>query len=442
MIFIQPPAARLQSLPTSTDKEESLVSTVFALSMATLRVSVAELQIGMYVARLNVSWLRSPFLRHSFLIEHPSQIEKLVRAGVTTVEIDLDRGIGPQSLRPSDVPPADTTVPQEHMGLRTKSLDQLNKEYAQAKSAKQQLDHAVQSVFSTIKETGTVNPQQAAEAVQEITIVMRTLSNSAIFMALSQNRSGDSTLSRHALTVCTLSLVLGQTFQFNPLELQELATAALLHDIGLLQLSPTLLRQAHVPTALPMSVQQQFQTHPRLAALSLQRQGGIEPETLHLIAHHHAYLDESGYPKETRGQSTSDRARILMVIDRYDELTTGFGGLPPLTPQQTFQHLYKEARQGKLDQRFVSSFIAIVGIYPVHSYVRLNTRELAVVTELNQATLHQPIITITHQPGGEIYPTPFLVDLAHQERETQPRVIETVLNDPPPSLLSAPSHAA
>jgi len=410
--------------------------------MTTLRISVVELQIGMYVAKLNVSWLRSPFLRHSFLIEHQSQIEKLVRAGITMVEIDLDRGIGPQPLRTLDIPLSETTIPQEPMGQRTKSLNQLNQEYAQAKLAKQQLDQAVQSVFSTIAKTGTVNPQQAAEAVQEITIVMRTLSNSAIFMALSQHRGGDATLSQHALSVCTLSLVLGQTLQFNPLELQELATAALLHDIGLLQLSSTLLQQAHVPTALSIGEQHQFQTHPRLAALSLQRQGGIEPETLHLIANHHAYLDESGYPKEARGQFTSDRARILMVIDRYDELTTGFGGIPALTPQQTFQHLYKEARQGKLDQRFVSSFIAIVGIYPVHSYVRLNTRELAVVTELNQATLHQPIITITHQPDGDVYPIPFLVDLAHQDHDVQQRVIETVLNDSPPSLLSAPSQAA
>ena len=64
---------------------------------------------------------------------------------------------------------------------RPKSLAQLNEEYAQAKLAKQQMDHAVQSVFTTITKTGTVNPQQAAEAVQEITIAMRTLTDSAHF---------------------------------------------------------------------------------------------------------------------------------------------------------------------------------------------------------------------------------------------------------------------
>ena len=69
--------------------------------MATTRISVCALRIGMYVARLDLSWFRSPFLRHSLLIEHPSQIEQLVRAGVKTVDIDLDRGI---AVPPSDVP--------------------------------------------------------------------------------------------------------------------------------------------------------------------------------------------------------------------------------------------------------------------------------------------------------------------------------------------------
>ena len=60
--------------------------------MATTRIPVRELQIGMYVARLDLSWFRSPFLRHSFLIEHSWQVERLVRAGVKSVDIDLGRG--------------------------------------------------------------------------------------------------------------------------------------------------------------------------------------------------------------------------------------------------------------------------------------------------------------------------------------------------------------
>jgi hypothetical protein len=49
------------------------------------------------------------------------------------------------------------------------------------------------------------------------------------------------------------------------------------------------------------------------------------------------------------------------------------------------------------------------------------------VTELNQDKLHQPIVTITHQPEGTEYPTPFIVDLARQTDEPQARAIETIV---------------
>lgn len=395
--------------------------------MATTRIPVRELQIGMYVARLDLSWFRSPLLRHSFLIEHPSQIDKLVRAGVKIVDIDLDRSVASPPRQTSETTHSGTGATPAWSMKQPKPLAQLNEEYVQAKLAKQQMGQAVESVFTTITKTGAVNPQQAAEAVQEITIAMRTLTDSAIFMALSQNRSGDSTLSRHALATCTLSLVLGQTFQFNPLELQELATAALLHDIGLLQIRPAVVSHAHAASGLSKVDQQELETHPRRAVLMLERQGRIEAAILQLIANHHVYLDDSGYPEESPGQFTSDRSRILMVVDRYDELITGFGGAFPLTSHQAFQRLYQEARQGTLDQRIVSSFIARVGIYPVHSHVRLNTQESAVVTKLNQDKLHQPIVTITHQPGGTEYLMPFVVDLAHQTDESQARAIETII---------------
>ena len=396
--------------------------------MATTRVPVSELEIGMYVARLDLSWFRSPLLRHSFLIEQSSQIDKLVHAGVKMVDIDLDRGITSPLHHTTDITQAAPATAPTSSLTHPKPLAQLNEEYAQAKLAKQQMDQAVQSVFTTIAKTGTVNPEQAAEAVQEITIAMRTLTDSAIFMALSQNRTDDSTLSQHALAVCTLSLVVGQAFQFNPLELHELATAALLHDIGLLQIRPAIVRHTHVSSDLSKANRQEFETHPRRAVLMLEGKRGIEAATLHLIANHHAYLDDSGYPKESRGQFTSDPTRILMVVDRYDELTTGFGGTAPLTPHHTFQRLYQEARQGTLDQRIVSLFIARIGIYPIHSQVRLNTQEVAVVTQLHQEKLHQPIITITHQPGGTEYPAPFVIDLAHQDGDPQVRAIETIVD--------------
>lgn len=390
----------------------------------------------MYVAKLDVSWFRSPFLRHSFLIEEQSQIERLVRAGVKTVQIDPARGrdlplVMDSAEETSLQTPSSMPIVQRLSNTR-KSLAQLNEEYAQATIARSQLEQAVQSVFSTIAGSGTIDRSRAAEAIQEIMIAARTLPNSAIFMALSQHRAGDSSLSQHALASCTLSLVLGQTFQFNPQELQELAIAGLLHDIGLLDLPPAIIRRSQV-TSSPLSEheQRQFRSHPRRSILMLERQGGFDAGVLHVIGEHHAYLDGSGYPPETHGEFTSIRTRILMIADKYDELIAGFGGASPLAPHQALQRLYQEAQDGIVDLDVLSRLIRVVGIYPVHSQVRLNTKEVAVVVDLNPTALHQPVVAITHGPDGTGYPVPLVVDLAHQEDHLRERAIDAVLDAAP-----------
>jgi HD-GYP domain-containing protein (c-di-GMP phosphodiesterase class II) len=415
--------------------------------MPRIRLSVHELRIGMYVTKLDLPWFRSPFLRHSFLIEHASQIERLVQAGVTTVAIDLDRGmadapgVGLDNLEPIQNPCADG-VPSGRT-RPVKSLAQLSEEYAQAKVAQQQLEQAVHSVFSSIAKTGIVQPEQAAEAVQEITIVARTLPRPAMFMALSQHRAGNDSLSHHALATCTLSLVIGQSFQLNPLELQELATAALLHDIGLFQVPAAVIRRSRV-TSKPLSQQEQleFRAHPRLSALALERQGRFESAVLDLVANHHPFPSDNGARAQAEPASVSDRSGILMLADQYDELITGFGGASPLSPVAAIQRLYLTARHGSAARNLLTHFIRIVGIYPVHSYVKLNTSEAAMVTDINPDKLHQPIVTITHQPGWVECPAPFIVDLAHQDDQEHPRAIESVLDGPPGSSAAGSFHAA
>lgn len=414
--------------------------------MPTKAISIDQLRVGMYVARMDLSWFQSPFLRRSLRIEHPSQIDKLRHAGAKHVTIDPSRGddvdAPPDIDSPTPSPDATLTLDRAPSKPLPKPLTQLNKEYAQAIIARKQLEHTVRSVFSSISQQGSVDPRLAAEAVQEISIVARTIPNSAIFMALSQQRAGDSSLSQHALSTCTLALVVGQSFGYNPLELQELAMAALLHDVGLLQI-PVSIIQRSSNTSNPLSAhdRQILQSHPRVGILALEQQGGFETRVLQMIGEHHIRLDDSGYPQGTKGEFTSERSRILMIADYYDELITGFGGASPLAPHQALQRLFRESQEGAFDQAILSRFIKLIGIYPVHSHVQLNTRERAVVTQLNPSTLHQPVVSITHSPNGHETPAPLVVDLSNQVNVTPERIIETVL-DPPESSQPAPSSQA
>lgn len=407
--------------------------------MPTRHIFINQLRVGMYVAKLDVSWFRSPFLQHAFLVQEADQITKLRRAGVQSVEIDPERGeeirntagggtktpTSCSSPGPAAVPPAPPSKP----------LAQLNEAYGQALVARKRLEQAASSIFSRLTDQGVVDRQQTTEALREITAVTGTLDSSTLLMALSQDRNGDTSLSQHALTTCTLSLLMGQNFNFNPLELRELATAALLHDIGLLQVPPDVVQHFYSSSA-PLASREllQMQAHPRLGMLTLERQGGFEDQVLKIIEEHHALLDGSGYPKETCGAFTSNQTRIVILADRYDELITGFGGASPLTPHQTLQHLFTEAEDGQLDREILARFIKLVGIYPLHSCLRLNTGEQAVVTQLNPDKLHQPTVAITHQPDGSNYVPPLVLDLSRQDKGTPQRAIESVLDTTLPHL--------
>jgi putative nucleotidyltransferase with HDIG domain len=404
--------------------------------MAYRPIDIDALQIGMHVAKIDVAWFRSPFMRHSFLIRTDEQIEKLRRAGVKHLSIDPARGL--------DIPGTSTSVQDEPNGTtkpldtpsppatEVRSLAAMTQELLTARTARAQLEASVQNTFSRIAQTGIVDPEEATHTVHAISAVAQALNTHALFMAFNQGRAGNAPLSQHALATCSFSMILAHAADYNLLAIQELATGALLHDIGLMQVPPNILQRIHDTSAtLSEQNRQAYEAHARAGAILLERRNGFSPSVEQIVAEHHAYLNGSGFPAETGGAFTSDMTRIVMVTDRYDELLTGFGGASPLTPHQSLQRLYQEGQEGRYENRLISLFVKVMGIYPVYSYVSLTTGERAIVSVINSGKLHQPIVTITHDPSGQPYIVPLVIDLANQDAEAPPRGIRSVLGTIP-----------
>ena len=408
--------------------------------MAYRPITIDALRIGMHVAKLDVTWFRSPFLRHSFLIRTDEQIEKLRRAGVKHLKIDPARGLdvpGASSvpdkeviIQPNPPPPASLPI--------VRSLAVMTQELQAARAARQELERTVHAAFSRIAETGIVDLVKAQHIIHEIDAVAKTLTTHALFVAFSQGRDGDNSLNEHALATCSFSMILAHAAAYDLFALQDLATGALLHDIGLLQVPPTILKRIHDTSAcLSEPHRRIYESHARSGAILLEGQGGFSPAVEQIVAEHHAYMNGSGFPAETRGAFTSDMTRIVMVTDRYDELLTGFGGASPLTPHQSLQRLYQEGHEGKYENRLVSLFVKVMGIYPVYSYVALTTGERAVVSVINSSKLHQPIVTITHDPSGTPYIVPLVIDLANQDEQAPQRGICSVIGTIPTEIEQA-----
>jgi hypothetical protein len=119
-----------------------------------------------------------------------------------------------------------------------------------------------------------------------------------------------------------------------------------------------------------------------------------------------------------------------MIADRYDELLTGFGELRPLPSHTAIQQLFQEGEFCRLDLKLVSLFIKLVGIYPIYSFVELNTKEQGTITTINSATLHQPIVALTYDETGSPYRNPLTIDLSNQKQPPLRSINRVVTSEP------------
>jgi HD-GYP domain-containing protein (c-di-GMP phosphodiesterase class II) len=128
----------------------------------------------------------------------------------------------------------------------------------------------------------------------------------------------DASTREHTRRVAELAVQVGQELGLRGGRLRSLAVAALLHDVGKLQVPDAILRKAAPLTSAEFA---EIKRHPGDGATLLAHIGGFADE-LALVRGHHERLDGSGYPDGLRGDEISLELRILGVCDVYDALTS------------------------------------------------------------------------------------------------------------------------
>ena len=121
----------------------------------------------------------------------------------------------------------------------------------------------------------------------------------------------------HSTRVAHLVAKLGEVLGYSSKDLKVLERGSLLHDIGKIGISDTIL---HKPGPLNEEEWKIMRMHPDIGAKIV---AGIPflKETIQLIRHHQEKWDGTGYPAGLRGQDIPVLARIFSVVDTFDALT-------------------------------------------------------------------------------------------------------------------------
>lgn len=139
-----------------------------------------------------------------------------------------------------------------------------------------------------------------------------------VFSGLIEMRGGR--LAGHGRRVAELARKLAQAMARPEDEVQQVFVAALLHDIGLIGLPDALLAK---PVALYDAQETaQFVRHAELGEQALMPLEDMQP-VAGLIRAHHERFDGQGFPDGRSGAAVPLGARILAVVDVFDELQHG-----------------------------------------------------------------------------------------------------------------------
>jgi putative nucleotidyltransferase with HDIG domain len=174
-----------------------------------------------------------------------------------------------------------------------------------------------------------------------------------ILLILQQFISKDKYTQNHSYRVSVYACRIAREMGMNSDTIEDIRAAALLHDIGKLDVSREILYKA---AKLTKTEYEQMQQHVSTGVAMLSPVGGSLRRVLPIILAHHDKYDGTGYTPKV-GDDIPLEARILSVADVYDSLTSDRPYRKAMSPFDAKEIIVKGSGTD-FDPRVVNGFVS------------------------------------------------------------------------------------
>ena len=181
------------------------------------------------------------------------------------------------------------------------------------------------------------------------------LTSIKMFTGLIELRAG--AMAGHSRRVADLARRLAKHVGVDPREQQDIFFAALLHDIGKIGFTDSLL-------ARPVSRMSGedlvfYRKHSATGAAALMPLDELK-QAAQIVRAHHERFDGQGYPDGLEGERIPLGARIISIANDYDSLQNGMLAERRMSPEEA-QALLVQSRGKRYDAQLVDAFIEMLG---------------------------------------------------------------------------------
>ena len=174
-----------------------------------------------------------------------------------------------------------------------------------------------------------------------------------VLMILRHFISKDSYTENHCHRVSVYAVRIAGAMGLDQERIEDIRAAALLHDIGKLDISRELLYKA---ARLTREEYEEIQKHVAKGIAMLEPVGGSLRRVIPIILAHHDRFDGNGY-HTTRGEEIPLESRIIAVADVYDSLTSDRPYRKAMSPFEARDIIVKGS-EAEFDPQVVGAFQA------------------------------------------------------------------------------------
>lgn len=370
------------------------------MSTATVQetIDVASLRVGMFV-HLDLGWLSHPFPLSSFRISSEEQIATIRALGLRRVrwssadsEVAVVAGTAP-TADPADKATAEAVQETPEQCARRQHRERLAAQRAGLLQCERQFAEAAREIKRAM-ELAAAKPEEAGAHAVALArgLSDKMLGAGDLCIRLLTEAAGDKA-SAHALNVTLVSMLMGRTFGLSESDMVDLGTGALMHDVGKLELPD---RVRHREDHFSAAEQRLYEEHVAFG-IAQARKMGLSTGASLVLAQHHEHADGSGFPLKLNTDRMSPLARIVALVNRYDNLCNPHIVAKALTPHEALSMLFAQSKT-KFDTAILGAFIKMMGVYPPGSAVQLTDDRYALVVSVNSSRPLKPRVLI-HEQG-------------------------------------------